>query len=157
MALPTPSTGTPVSEPDLVQAAQAGEHQAQAALVERCWDRLHRWLYHLTHDAHAAEDLTQDTFLKAFANLKRFRPGSNFAAWLFRIAHNNFANHYRAGQREALRDDLPDRNGGPEQEVLSREACTSWPRPSSGCRPSCAVRCCCEPRKVCRFGRSPTS
>lgn len=85
---------------------------------------MHRWLYHLTHDAHAAEDLTQDTFLKAFANLKRFRPGSNFAAWLFRIAHNNFANHYRARarQREALRDDLADRNGGPEQEVLSREA-----------------------------------
>jgi RNA polymerase sigma factor (sigma-70 family) len=124
VALPTPITGTTVSELDLVQSAQAGERAAQAALVERYWDRLHRWLYHLTHDAHAAEDLTQDTFLKAFANLKRFRPGTNFAAWLFRIAHNNFANHYRTRcrQREALSDDLADRNGGPVEEALSREA-----------------------------------
>ena len=127
MALPTPITGTIVSEPDLVRAAQlggAGQRPAQAALVERYWDRLHRWLYHLTHDAHAAEDLTQDTFLKAFAHLKRFRPGTNFAAWLFRIAHNNFANHYRARsrQREALSEDLADHNDGPVEQALSREA-----------------------------------
>lgn len=124
MALPTAITGTTVSELDLVRAAQAGQRPAQAGLVERYWDRLHRWLYHLTRDAHAAEDLTQDTFLKAFANLKRFRAGTNFAAWLFRIAHNNFANHYRARgrQREALREDLADRNGGPVEEALSREA-----------------------------------
>ena len=50
----------------------------------------------MTHDRHAAEDLTQETFLKAFAGLNRFQAGTNFAAWLFRIAHNNFANGRRA-------------------------------------------------------------
>ena len=55
-------------------------------LVERYWDRLYRWLYHLTHDRHAAEDVAQETFLKAFAKLGTFRAGSNFRAWLFRIA-----------------------------------------------------------------------
>jgi RNA polymerase sigma-70 factor, ECF subfamily len=124
VAFPSPTTGTVVSEPELIQAAQAGERPAQASLVQRYWDRLYRWLYHLTHDAHAAEDLTQDSFLKALANLKRFRPGSNFAAWLFRIGHNNFANYYRARnrQRESLSEDLADRGSGPVQEVLNREA-----------------------------------
>jgi RNA polymerase sigma-70 factor (ECF subfamily) len=113
-----------VTEPELIQAAQGGERLAQADLAERYWDRLYRWLYQLTRDAHAAEDLTQETFLKAFAHLKRFRAGTNFAAWLFRIAHNNFANHYRARgrQREALSEELADRGVGPVEEVLSREA-----------------------------------
>jgi RNA polymerase sigma-70 factor (ECF subfamily) len=113
-----------VTEPELIQAAQAGERPAQADLVERYWDRLYRWLYQLTRDAHAAEDLTQETFLKALAALKRFRPGTNFAAWLFRIAHNNFANHYRARgrPRETLPDELADRAAGPVEEVLSKEA-----------------------------------
>jgi RNA polymerase sigma-70 factor (ECF subfamily) len=114
----------PAREADLIRSAQAGERPAQAALVERYWDRLYRWLYHLTRDAHAAEDLTQDTFLKALAHLRRFQADTNFAAWLFRIAHNNFANHYRARgrQREGLSDHLADRGAGPEQEAQSNEA-----------------------------------
>jgi RNA polymerase sigma-70 factor (ECF subfamily) len=107
----------------LVRAAQGGERPAFAALVERYWERLYRWLYHLTHDRHAAEDLTQETFLKAFAHLGRFRPGTNFRAWLFRIAHNTFANQCRAERRrEALPDDLPDPERGPVEQALSREA-----------------------------------
>src|SRR5437016_5326683 len=78
----------PESEDMLVQSAQQGDRQAFAVLVKHYWDRLYRWLYHLTHDRHAAEDLAQETLLKAFANLGRFRTGSNFHAWLFRIAYN---------------------------------------------------------------------
>lgn len=124
VALPSWLAGTTVDEPDLIQSAQAGDRAAQAALVERYWDRLYRWLFHLTHDAHSAEDLTQDTFLKVLANLKRFQPGTNFAAWLFRIGHNNYANQCRARgrQREVLPDDLADRAFGPEEEAVSREA-----------------------------------
>ncbi len=124
VALPSWLAGTTVDEPDLIQSAQAGDRAAQAALVERYWDRLYRWLFHLTHDAHSAEDLTQDTFLKVLANLKRFQPGTNFAAWLFRIGHNNYANQClaRGRQREVLPDDLADRAFGPEEEAVSREA-----------------------------------
>src|SRR4051794_31314320 len=73
----------PVQEADLIRAAQTGERSAQATLVERYWDRIYRWLYRLTHNAHVAEDLTQDTFLKALAHLRRFQADTNFAAWLF--------------------------------------------------------------------------
>ena len=107
-----------------MRAAQDGDRPAFAALVEHYWERLYRWLYRLTRDAHAAEDLAQEAFLKAFAHLDRFRPGTNFRAWLFRIAHNAFANHHRARarQRERLPGDLPAVERGPVEEVLSREA-----------------------------------
>ena len=67
---------------------------------------LYRWLYHLTRDRHAAEDLTQETFMRALAAVNSFRPGSNFRAWLFRIGHNNFVNLKRAERR--TKHQLPD-------------------------------------------------
>src|SRR5215813_9988253 len=89
----------PADESALVQQAQQGDRQAFGRLVERYWDRLYRWLYHLTRDRHKAEDLVQETFLKVLAALDSFRPGSNFRAWLFRIGHNNFVNLKRTERR----------------------------------------------------------
>jgi RNA polymerase sigma-70 factor, ECF subfamily len=109
--VPHPQDAPPTTdgEPEWILAAQAGDRQAFARLVDRYWDRLHRWLYHLTRDRHRAEDLTQETFLKALAALGSFRPGSNFRAWLFRIGHNNFVNLKRADRRAKvpLPDDAP--------------------------------------------------
>jgi RNA polymerase sigma-70 factor (ECF subfamily) len=85
-------------------------------LVERYWDRLYRWLYHLTRDRHAAEDLTQETFLRALAAVKSFRPGSNFRAWVFRIGHNNFVNQKRAERR--TKHQLPDDAAAPDVSAV---------------------------------------
>jgi RNA polymerase sigma-70 factor (ECF subfamily) len=111
-------------EDRLIRAAQNGDRPSFAVLVEAYWDRLYRWLYHLTHDRHQAEDLAQETFLKAFAHLERFRAGTNFRAWLFRIGHNAFANLHRGPCRRSLPlpDDLPDRDRGPLEQALSRES-----------------------------------
>lgn len=124
VASPGESPDPPAAEERLIRAAQKGDRPAFAALVEQYWDRLYRWLYRLTRDRHAAEDLTQETFLKAFAGLNRFQAGTNFAAWLFRIGHNNFANGRRANvrQREPLPDDLAAKDGDPVKESQSREA-----------------------------------
>ena len=89
MASINPAPPLTKDEAVLVRRAQQGDRAAQAALVEAYWDRLYRWLYQLTRDRHAAEDLAQETFLKALSNLGWFEPGTNFAAWLFRIAHNH--------------------------------------------------------------------
>ncbi len=94
-----PVPPSPNEEAEWIRAAQGGDRSAFARLVERYWDRLYRWLYHLTRDRHAAEDLTQETFLRALAAVKSFRPGSNFRAWVFRIGHNNFVNQKRADRR----------------------------------------------------------
>ncbi|MBA4065451.1 MAG: hypothetical protein C0501_17405 [Isosphaera sp.] len=115
----------PDEEADWIGAAQAGDRSAFARLVDRYWDRLYRWLYHLTRDRHAAEDLTQETFLKALAAVNSFRPGTNFRAWVFRIGHNNFVNQKRADRR--TRYSLPEDAaapgvGGVEAGAENREA-----------------------------------
>jgi RNA polymerase sigma-70 factor (ECF subfamily) len=111
-------------EAALIRAAQGGDRPAFARLVEQYWDGLYRWLYHLTHDRHAAEDLAQETFLKAFRGLDRFRADSNFKAWLYRIAHNNFANDRRhaARARLAMPEDVPADDESPDEQLLTREA-----------------------------------
>lgn len=121
---PPPESG-PDAEDDTVRAAQAGDRAAFARLVEGYWDRLYRWLFQLTRDRHKAEDLAQETFLKALANLNSFRAGSNFRAWLFRIGHNNFVNLKRAERRGAqtLGDDPADTHPGTaEATAANREA-----------------------------------
>src|SRR5947208_574358 len=104
----------------LIRAAQQGDRQAFARLVERYWDPLFRWLYHLAHDRHTAEDLAQEAFLKALNGLHTFRLGTNFRAWLFRIAHNTFANHRRSSRpRQPFPEDLPAGDEGPVERALS--------------------------------------
>ena len=95
LASPGDPDRLPIEEHRLIRHAQSGDRVAFAELVKAYYDRLYRWLYHLTRDRHTAEDLTQETFLKAFAALERFQAGSNFRAWLFRIAHNAFINQQR--------------------------------------------------------------
>ncbi|MCE9567734.1 MAG: RNA polymerase sigma factor [Planctomycetes bacterium] len=122
----TPDTDPPpepTEENEWIRDAQNGDQSAFAHLVERYWDRLYRWLYHITRDRHTAEDLTQETFLKALAALKSFRPGSNFRAWVFRIGHNNFVNQKRADRRtkHQLPDDAAAADIGIEAAVENRE------------------------------------
>lgn len=107
----------------LVSQAQKGDRQAFAALVEQYWDGLYRWLYHVTHHRQTAEDLAQEAFLKAMAGLGTFRVGSNFRAWLFRIAYNSFLNQRRgeARARQLFPDTVPAPQHGPDEQVMSRE------------------------------------
>jgi RNA polymerase sigma-70 factor (ECF subfamily) len=114
----------PADESALVQQAQDGNRQAFGVLIERYWDRLYRWLYHLGHNRHAAEDLTQEAFLKAFAKLASFRPGTNFRAWLFRIAYNTFLNQQRAEGRcqPLFAEQLPAPQSGPADHAMNRES-----------------------------------
>lgn len=122
-AEPGQPSAADAAEADWVRAAQGHDRQAFARLVEAYWGRLFRWLYQLTRDRHLAEDLAQEAFLKALAHLHRFRAGTNFKAWLFRIAHNAFANHTRAARRRTtLPDDLPTGQPGPVETASGREA-----------------------------------
>lgn len=115
----------PDEEAEWIRAAQAGDKSAFARLIEKYWDRLYRWLYHVTRDRHTAEDMTQETFLKAFAAVQSFRPGSNFRAWVFKIGHNNLVNQKRAERRtkHQLPEDVmaPD-VGVAEETTANREA-----------------------------------
>lgn len=64
-------------------------------------DALYRAAVRMTKNASDAEDLVQESLLKAYKSFDRFEAGTNAKAWLFRIMTNTFINTYRAKQREA--------------------------------------------------------
>ena len=57
--------------------------------------------FYLTKDRADAEDLVQETYLRAFRFFDKFQPGTNFRAWLLSILQNHFINRYRQKRREA--------------------------------------------------------
>src|SRR5712672_1001345 len=75
----------------------AFEAEALASL-----DSLYRTALRLTRVPADAEDLVQETYLKAFRSVYRFEPGTNLRAWLFTILHNTARNRARDRAREGL-------------------------------------------------------
>lgn len=74
-------------------------------------DGLYNTAYRMTRNSEDAEDLVQETYLKAYRYYDKFTEGTNFKAWLFRILKNTFINSYRKRQSEPLRsafDDIED-------------------------------------------------
>jgi RNA polymerase sigma-70 factor, ECF subfamily len=59
-------------------------------LVERYWTSVYRLAYHLSGNVHDAQDLAQETFLKAMSGRASFKDGTNLKAWLLRIGSNAF-------------------------------------------------------------------
>jgi RNA polymerase sigma-70 factor (ECF subfamily) len=95
----------------LVERAKGGDSQAFGALYDRFQPEILRYLTHRTRDPEAAEDLTQQVFLKAWQAIPRFEQrGVPFKAWLYRMAHNQMVDHFRTRKPTTeLGDfDLPD-------------------------------------------------
>ncbi len=77
-----------MTDEELVVQAIAGDIQAFRPLIERYELPLFRYAVYLVHDADAADDIVQDTFIKAYRNLNSFRTSAKFSSWIYRIAHN---------------------------------------------------------------------
>jgi RNA polymerase sigma-70 factor (ECF subfamily) len=127
------------AEAQFVERLRAGEAAAFDHLVRERSGDVYALLYRLTEDAEEARDLTQETFLRAFQNISRFRGDADLKTWIYRIAINQARNRWRwwrrrrrdqtvsldveRGERqETLSASLPDRaQPNPEQETLQRE------------------------------------
>jgi RNA polymerase sigma-70 factor (ECF subfamily) len=85
-----PADATP--ELDLIRRARRGNMGAFDELVRRYQQRIYATIYHMTSNHEDANDLAQETFIKAFQALKSFKGGSSFYTWIYRIAVNKTIN-----------------------------------------------------------------
>ena len=129
----------PASEDQFLERLRHGEAAAYERLVAEQTGDVYALLFRLTNDPEEARDLTQETFLRAFQSINRFRGDSTLKTWIYRIAINQARNRWRwwrrrrrdatvsldatDEQRETpLAANLPSEHGlNPEQETLARE------------------------------------
>ena len=79
-------------EASLIRAAVRGDLRAYDQLIQRYQERIYATIYHMTSNHEDANDLAQETFIKAYRSLKSFRGGSSFYTWVYRIAVNKTIN-----------------------------------------------------------------
>ncbi len=91
-------------------------------------DALYNTAYRMTRNAQDAEDLVQETYLKAYRAFDRFEAGTNLKAWLFKILKNSFINEYRRRQHVPPQSDFADIEESFENQV-SEEASGRMPSP----------------------------
>lgn len=109
-------------EGTLVREAQRGSTDALEELFRRHWRRAHRAAYLVVHDAAAAEDIAQESFLAAVRALDRFDRRRPFGPWLHRITVNRAIDYARARalRPESALTPAADR-AAPEPEAISDE------------------------------------
>lgn len=83
------------SDAVMVARVQAGEVEAFDHLIRKYRERLFAIIYNLTANREDAADLTQDTFIKAFQSISRFKGRSSFFTWVYRIAVNTTYTYLR--------------------------------------------------------------
>ena len=77
-----------MNEKELVKKAQSGDFEAFSQLIEKYKNKIYNLGFKLSGDRHDAEDILQETFLKAVDNIDKFRGESSFGTWLYAIAVN---------------------------------------------------------------------
>lgn len=113
---------------DAVLAARArdGDTPAFVELVGRHQDRVFRFVLRMTGSRDDAMDLTQETFMKAWQAMPRWRPEAKFGTWLLQIGRNGALDLLRRRGMvgfDALEADapVPDHAPGPEQQMRTRQ------------------------------------
>lgn len=117
-----------------IKAILAGDREAYGALVRRHSAAIFRLAFRMTSNEADAEDVVQETFLRAYQKLRDFRSDSDFGTWIYRIGVNCaldvIAKRKIMSQEYRISDDIDetdrvvqvaDRAAGPERILLSRE------------------------------------
>jgi RNA polymerase sigma factor (sigma-70 family) len=86
----------------LVDRAKKGDLQAYDELVRRYQERMYATLYHMTSSHEDANDLAQESFIKAYRALKSFKGDSSFFTWVYRIAVNKTINFLKQRKKRTL-------------------------------------------------------
>jgi RNA polymerase sigma-70 factor (ECF subfamily) len=115
---PAPRADEPAAGPaaaacehDLIQATLAGNARAFDEIIRTHHRRIYHYVHQMTRQHQDAEDLTQQTFIKAFHHLARFDRQRPLINWLLRIARNTALNHFRDTKTW---DEMPPETAGHE-------------------------------------------
>jgi RNA polymerase sigma-70 factor (ECF subfamily) len=106
-AAPAGDGPKPLEDPVLVRRAQRGDLDAFDLLIQRYQDRVYALIYNMTANHEDANDLAQETFIKAYRALNSFKGDAGFYTWLYRIAVNktiNFLKQRKNRQQMSLND-----------------------------------------------------
>ena len=91
-----------IEESQVAALAGNGEDNAFAGIVNRYYIPIRSYIYHLTGDYEATQDLTQDTFLQAYKNIRTTENDLPLKAWLYRVATNNAWQYHRRKNLKSL-------------------------------------------------------
>src|SRR6186997_3192044 len=94
-----PCETRPRSEVQFIERLKRGDASAFEQLVAERSGEIYGLLYRLTENAEEARDLTQETFLRAFQSIERFRGDADVRTWIYRIAINQARNRFRWWRR----------------------------------------------------------
>jgi RNA polymerase sigma-70 factor (ECF subfamily) len=91
-----------IPDESLARLVQRGDTEAFGTLVERYQDKLLRYGRKFLSDQEDIQDLVQNTFIRAYQNIRSFDTSQRFSPWMYRIAHNAFVNGLRKNQRSKI-------------------------------------------------------
>ncbi len=83
------------NDSQIIQEALSGKQHAFKELMRRYHDAIYHLIYRMIYDKEEIEDLTQETFIKAFASLSNFNDQYAFSTWLYKIATNHCIDYIR--------------------------------------------------------------
>lgn len=109
---------------ELVKRAARGDQEAFTEFFDLFYTQVYNFALWLCGDADQAQDLTQETFIKAHSGLGKLGPPWNARPWLFRIARNRYVDHYRHRQPvQALDPEAPLASGeaDPERQAMQSD------------------------------------
>jgi RNA polymerase sigma-70 factor (ECF subfamily) len=128
----------PSANHEFIERLKRGEAAAFEELIAERSGEIYGLLFRLTENGEEARDLTQETFLRAFQNIDRFRGDADVRTWIYRIAINQARNRFRWWRRrrrdatvsldqkqgesgQSIIGTLAEPSQNPEQQTLARE------------------------------------
>lgn len=116
-----------VRDEELVIIIREKDQELYTEIVKRYGEKLRRYALVFVHDTDKADDVLQNTFLKAFINLKSFNTKKKFSSWIYRILHNEAINNIKKYKKEISIDSVPEikemisEKDGPEDNLEKKE------------------------------------
>ncbi len=116
-----------IDEREIIGRILAGDREAFAELVDAYQGPVFSLALRMTGNARDADDLTQESFLRAYLSLGRFREGERFFPWMYTVSLNVIRNHLRSQKalpEKTAGEGMPetaDPRGGPDDEMFRRE------------------------------------